>query len=127
MLLHKLSEVWDKLVLRLSAAGIQSEGHTAEEAHAIKQDAFYEAIGGWSADGAQADFAIILFRAADQNWDASFEFEHDYGWGRYLRSPLTVIDVPGDHLGILKAPHVAELGQRFREQLGALGKTAERD
>jgi thioesterase domain-containing protein len=123
-LLHKLSEVRDKLVARLSAAGVRSGGHTAEEAHAIKQAAFYEAIGGWSADGVNADFAVVLFRAADQNWDPSFEFERDYGWGRYLRRPPTVIDVPGDHLGILKAPHVAELGRRVREQLRALGTTA---
>jgi thioesterase domain-containing protein len=43
-----------------------------------------------------------------------------YGWGAALGKPVRVIEVPGDHLGILKAPHVDELARRLRAELKAL-------
>jgi amino acid adenylation domain-containing protein len=115
--LRKLASIREKFVARLSATSERDEARAAEDAHAIKQAAFYAAIHKWTADRLSADFRIVLFRASDQDWGPAFDFEHDYGWHHYLGGPLLVVDVSGDHLGILKTPHVAELGRKVQEHL----------
>jgi thioesterase domain-containing protein len=37
----------------------------------------------------------------------------DLGWSKYVTGPVTVVDVPGDHLSMIRPPHVATLASRL--------------
>jgi thioesterase domain-containing protein len=56
---------------------------------------------------------ITLFRASRQAAAAS----RSLGWGRWARGGVEIVEVPGDHHGIVRPPHVAtlaaELGSRI--------------
>jgi thioesterase domain-containing protein len=54
---------------------------------------------------------VVLLRARDARRGAAVDPTH--GWGRLISSGLTVEDVPGDHHGILRTPHVDELAERL--------------
>jgi thioesterase domain-containing protein len=47
---------------------------------------------------------------------------HDFGWSRWVEGPVTVIEIAGDHLDVLRAPMVSELGARLREVLRPVGR-----
>jgi thioesterase domain-containing protein len=91
---------------------------SVDEAFELRRAAFYQAIGTWNTDRLTFDFDVVLFRAADLFWRPHIEFELDYGWRHFVGNRLKVIPVPGDHLGILEPPNVAELGQKARQILG---------
>jgi amino acid adenylation domain-containing protein len=116
-LLRELSKFQDRLVARGWIPGTRDPAHVAEEAFELKQDAYYAAIGTWKTRALIADFKVILFRARDQDWGPQDELDDDYGWHHYLSEPPTVVAVSGDHLGILKSPHVADLGRKVQEHL----------
>ncbi len=42
----------------------------------------------------------------------------DLGWSRLVTGPITVVDVPGDHLGVLRKPTVDRVGPAVRSALG---------
>jgi thioesterase domain-containing protein/acyl carrier protein len=125
-LLRELSKLQDRMVARGWLPGTRDPAQVAEDAHALKQEAYFAAIGTWKARRLVADFQVILFRATDQFWGPQDELDEDYGWRHYLSGPLSIVDVGGDHLGILKNPHVEELGRRVREHLASTEGTAER-
>ncbi len=56
---------------------------------------------------------VLLLRAedAERDWDGAS------GWRDVVKGRLKVIDLPGDHAGILKAPHVERLGQALASEL----------
>ncbi|WP_052517558.1 amino acid adenylation domain-containing protein [Archangium violaceum] len=58
---------------------------------------------------------MLLLRARDARRGAGVDASH--GWGRLAASGLTVEDVPGDHHGVLRAPHVHELAERLTRWL----------
>ena len=59
---------------------------------------------------------VLVFRADDQSmWDG-FDVAPDLGW-RELVGQLEHHDVPGDHLGILRAPNVQVLAGHLRAAL----------
>jgi thioesterase domain-containing protein len=97
------------------------KARSVEEAFELRREAFYQAIGTWNADRLALDFDVVLFRARDLFWRPHIEFDRDYGWRHYLGDRLRVVPVPGDHLGILEPPHVAELGRQARQALGGEG------
>jgi thioesterase domain-containing protein len=41
---------------------------------------------------------------------------HDLGWGRFVDA-LEVHEINGDHLSLLRRPHVAELARQLAELL----------
>jgi thioesterase domain-containing protein len=49
---------------------------------------------------------VLLVRARDRA-ESLAHGELDYGWSRHVRGKLTVHEAPGDHLGLLRPPHVA--------------------
>ncbi|HEX5748907.1 MAG TPA: non-ribosomal peptide synthase/polyketide synthase [Archangium sp.] len=57
----------------------------------------------------------LLLRARDAR--KGVEVDATHGWGRLAASSLTVEDIPGDHYGILRAPHVRELAERLTRWL----------
>jgi thioesterase domain-containing protein len=90
-----------------------------DEAFELRQAAFYQAIGTWETNNLMSDFPVILFRASKHSWGSHIELDEDYGWRHYLRGPLRVLHVSGDHLGIIRAPNVAELGRNAQKCLRA--------
>ena len=56
---------------------------------------------------------VLLLRAedAERDWDGAS------GWRDVVKGRLEVVDVPGDHVGMLKPPHVERLGQALRSAL----------
>ncbi len=62
------------------------------------------------------DAPTVLFRARERQFEAS----RDLGWGAVCTS-LRVVDVAGDHLTMLRPPHLAELCARFSEAVAASG------
>lgn len=59
---------------------------------------------------------ILLFRAKERD---AFEVDQnqDMGWGALATGGLHIFDIPGDHLGILKAPNVAILAEKLQLHL----------
>jgi thioesterase domain-containing protein len=55
---------------------------------------------------------VTLFRAAEQ--PGSLEHEPTLGWNA-LASDIRVHEVPGNHLSLLKQPHVQLLAQHLRQ------------
>jgi len=39
---------------------------------------------------------------------------HDLGWSDWVRGPITVVEVTGEHLGLLRRPAVLEVGTHLR-------------
>ncbi|MFY0579907.1 alpha/beta fold hydrolase [Cystobacter fuscus] len=54
---------------------------------------------------------VVLLRARDAQRSA--ERDPTHGWGGLVPSGLTVEDVPGDHHGVLRPPHVEHLAERL--------------
>ena len=57
---------------------------------------------------------VIMFRALDSEDGLSVSLDPDLGWKPYVKDGLTIYDVPGDHLGILKEPNVGTIGNRIK-------------
>jgi len=58
--------------------------------------------------------AIALFRAADQS-DAN-RHDETLGWSELVKN-IQLHEVPGNHLSLLKQPHVQVLAQQLRHYL----------
>jgi thioesterase domain-containing protein len=56
---------------------------------------------------------LLLVRAKDQSFHHSDIREQTYGWGS-AAAWLDIVDVPGDHLGILGGPNIQTLAQVLR-------------
>ncbi|MBW4579359.1 MAG: amino acid adenylation domain-containing protein [Tildeniella nuda ZEHNDER 1965/U140] len=59
---------------------------------------------------------MVLFRATER--DVFEKDDRDMGWTSLAAGGLQLFDVPGDHLGILKAPNVQVLANQLRSFLG---------
>jgi thioesterase domain-containing protein/acyl carrier protein len=42
----------------------------------------------------------------------------DFGWSAFVTGSITVVDMPGDHLGLLRRPAVEQLGRELATALG---------
>ncbi|MBW4550369.1 MAG: hypothetical protein KME35_04570 [Aphanocapsa sp. GSE-SYN-MK-11-07L] len=58
---------------------------------------------------------VLLFRAIER--DAFENLDYDLGWGELLGQNLQIFDIPGDHLGTLKPPHVQALAEQLQAYL----------
>ena len=64
--------------------------------------------------------SATVFRAEDIQWGYRLD---DLGWGRVIEGPVTLIDVPGDHLSMLRAAeNAAVLADKMRLRLEAVQK-----
>lgn len=63
---------------------------------------------------------ITLFRSAEQasvaGQDASLNLPA-WGWSQYAKGAVDVISVPGDHISMLKPPHVQTLAEQLQQVL----------
>jgi thioesterase domain-containing protein/NRPS condensation-like uncharacterized protein len=61
---------------------------------------------------------ITLFKSTNNDEMSAFgDFDDKLGWGELAAGGLDIVNVPGDHLGILKEPHVAILASRLQKCL----------
>jgi thioesterase domain-containing protein len=42
----------------------------------------------------------------------------DFGWSTHVSGPITVVDLPGDHVGLLQKPAVERVGAVIASALG---------
>jgi thioesterase domain-containing protein len=90
---------------------------------ARKEEAFFSASKDWKGKELIADFPVLLFYASDHSdYGRHIEFDEDYGWRHYVGDRLSIVRVPGNHLGIMKSPIASELGQETRRLLGVSTK-----
>lgn len=63
---------------------------------------------------------VTVYRATDRVfYDAEYA-EAGLGWGRVARGGVDVVDVPGDHVGILREPAVGVIARSLRERIDRL-------
>jgi thioesterase domain-containing protein len=62
------------------------------------------------------DGPTLIVRAADRPELAGYDVAPDLGWSAELTGPLKIVEVPGDHLGILREKETANV---MRAQLEA--------
>ncbi|HYO74527.1 MAG TPA: thioesterase domain-containing protein, partial [Archangium sp.] len=96
-------------------AGLLPPGTGLEELQVLMEvaRANLRAVAGYSPEPYEG--RMLLLRARDARRGAGVDATH--GWGRLAASVLTVEDLPGDHHGILRAPHVHELAERLTRWL----------
>ncbi|MEX1036419.1 MAG: hypothetical protein WDZ54_10715 [Sneathiella sp.] len=64
--------------------------------------------------------SATLFRAEEVQWGNRLD---DLGWGHLIDGPLTLVNVPGDHLSMLRtAENAAVLADKMRLQLETIQK-----
>ncbi len=104
-----LSYLKDKLEEKLKGAGTQ--GGQADARAAARSLAFH------SYRPRPYPGPMVLFRAEERDEFESDSGENMMGWGPLAAGPFEVVSVPGDHLGILKAPNVIVLADGLRSAL----------
>jgi thioesterase domain-containing protein len=68
---------------------------------------------------------VLLLSAKDVRREHGLDATH--GWARWVKSGLTVKDVPGDHYSILQAPQVDTLAARLSGHLDGAGEGGRRE
>jgi phthiocerol/phenolphthiocerol synthesis type-I polyketide synthase E len=81
--------------------------------------AFRGAYVQWNPDQSKLDFPVVLFRASIQDVGPGDVIEEDYGWGRYVGRSLSIVDVRGGHVSMLREPYVGDLARCARDWLPA--------
>ncbi|MEX1008955.1 MAG: alpha/beta fold hydrolase, partial [Acidimicrobiia bacterium] len=66
---------------------------------------------------ARFDGPALVVHASIRDADEPHLEEPDLGWGPFLRGRVTTTEVTGDHLGIMRRPHVATLGRELGRAL----------
>lgn len=100
-----------KASLRIFGSPKRSEKHIAK----IRRHAYFQLIGQWQSQRFENDYPVTLFKAQDNSdWGDHIVLDENYGWLNYL-SPeqFDVIQIEGDHLGILQEPNVLKLAQHI--------------
>lgn len=60
---------------------------------------------------------ITVFRSLEAEGDAPAALESGLGWSIVAPAGVRLIEVPGDHLGMLGEPHVAEIARHLRSDM----------
>jgi phthiocerol/phenolphthiocerol synthesis type-I polyketide synthase E len=76
--------------------------------------AFRGAYEQWNPEQSRFDFPVVLFRASIQELGAGDVLKEDYGWRRYVGSSLSIVDVRGGHISMLREPYVGDLARCAR-------------
>ena len=80
---------------------------------------YQQAIASYERSMAPYDGDVLLVRALD-HFRQLPGCAADYGWTKHVRGALEVCDLPGDHLGVLRMPHVQALSRLLAHKLGAV-------
>jgi thioesterase domain-containing protein len=66
---------------------------------------------------ARYDGDVLVVRASDRHEHVSDRVAHDLGWGARVRGSMEVVEVPGDHLGIVHGTSAARVAEEIRRRL----------
>jgi thioesterase domain-containing protein/acyl carrier protein len=116
---RRYARLRDRFAKRTPGQNVDEGVPYVDDAFTARQDAaFFEACSQWKGHGSVIDFPVVLFRSSDHpDWGRHITFDEDYGWRHFAGDRLSVVEVPGDHLGQLGKPHVATLGREARRFL----------
>lgn len=113
--LRALQRVWGRL--RRSERSTTSR-ETPHDVEALREQLYLEAIEAWDRQPqAPYDGRVLVVRAAQRHEDASDVVAPDLGWRARVRGPLEVVEVPGDHLGIVRGPSAIQVADEIRRRL----------
>jgi thioesterase domain-containing protein len=64
---------------------------------------------------------VVLFQIENWHFYQGYRFTPppDYGWEKLARGGLEIIQVPGDHLSLIREPYVSNVAQKIRAYLKA--------
>jgi len=114
---YKIAKIYRRFISHKWTSKNRYSKRSVEDAQIFKMEAYEMAIEKWKPSDLQTDFDVVLFRAQDAYKKMPIDLAEDYGWSRYLKGPLSIRDVKGKHLGILKKPDVIELGRKLQDFL----------
>jgi len=83
----------------------------------LRDQQYTNAIAEWDKIAPSYDGDAILFRATDVSDYPGLTIDRDLGWGRLIKGRLTIHDLPGTHLGILRPPNVHRLTAILRDRM----------
>jgi amino acid adenylation domain-containing protein len=102
---------------REKGAGVASASDSAQRLGELRDQQYTNAIAEWDKIAPSYDGDAILFRATDVTDYPGLIIDRDLGWARLIKGKLTIHDVPGTHLGILRPPDVHRLTAILRERM----------
>jgi thioesterase domain-containing protein len=117
---------------RLQRAGAWAPGADPAQLAGYLQVYKTNSMMPFGAHDADLSVPIALFKAREREPDTdavpetleALMSEHAWGWDRFARGELDVIEVPGSHLSMLADPHAATLAARLDEAITAAEGTA---
>lgn len=94
----------------------------AHDVEALRERLYLDAIAAWERDWQRApdvtyDGRVLVVRAASRQQDPSDEVAPDLGWRAHVRGPLDVVEVPGDHLGVLRGRSAGLVADEIRRRV----------
>jgi amino acid adenylation domain-containing protein len=96
----------------------EGKEQTYSEIVRFRELAYLQAMEDYQGDVEPYTGDVVLFRADDRWGDNQLMTYHDdYGWREYVQGEFTVLDTPGDHLGIIALPHVKILAEQLHSFL----------
>ncbi|HEY6475279.1 MAG TPA: hypothetical protein VI456_01785, partial [Polyangia bacterium] len=93
------------------------ETDAADKLGEMRDAAYDAAMAIWEKTALPYAGDTILFRATDQSDYPGMTIEPDLGWRRLMRGKFEIRELPGNHLGILRDPNVAQLAAVLRKCL----------
>ncbi|HEY4395994.1 MAG TPA: amino acid adenylation domain-containing protein [Polyangia bacterium] len=97
------------------------ETAAADKLGKLRDAAYDDAMAAWEKSALPYAGDTILFRATDKSEYPGMTIDPDLGWRRLMRGRFEIRDLPGNHLGILRDPNVAELAAVLRKCVLAPG------
>lgn len=77
----------------------------------LREKAYRQAMEIYDVDGEYYDGPVILIKAKEQHWGRGVSLKDDYGWDAVINGEVTIYEIEGDHLGIIKKPNVLKLAE----------------
>ena len=118
---HRMEEIYRILTLpaekrhgQVRSAPADSSGVTIEAQQDILDEVSVRAARSYTPRPYSGK--LVLFRATDQTFFS--EDVPDLGWAPFAAGAFEVYDVPGNHMGILRAPSVSLLVRLLQSHLG---------
>jgi amino acid adenylation domain-containing protein len=95
---------------------------------ALRERAYDNAIAKWDKNPPSYSGDAVLLRAMDKSDFLGMNISHDLGWRRLIQGNLDIHEVPGNHIGILRAPNVQRLAEILRRYVldAAVAESARR-
>jgi len=112
---------WLKKSKKIMRASFGISKLVNEDMASSREEAFIKCMEEYERKGDLYDGQVVLMKARDNSWGSGVTLAGDYGWGVRVQGDLVIKDVDGDHLGIIKKPHVRGLALILKNHLGGEG------